>query len=268
MGAAHGAEESEVTSADGTTIAVSTYGLGPAVVLVDGALSHRRLGPMPAIGERLAEHFTVFAYDRRGRGSSGDKPPYAPDREVEDLVAVAETAGAPTRVFGLSSGAALALLAATRAPAIGRLAVHEPPLAAEADPDHLDRTAELHDVLAQRGPGAAVDWFLSQIGMPPQMLERMHASEQWPVMEAVGHSLSYDYAVLGEIGHPAERFAAVGVPTQVSSGEQSPGFFRDGAAAIAAAIPNGEHRELEDISWGQPSPDPIAAAAAEFLRGP
>ncbi|UJA21548.1 alpha/beta fold hydrolase [Thermoleophilia bacterium SCSIO 60948] len=266
MSERRGAEEFDVTSLDGTVIAAESYGRGPAVVLVDGALSHRALGPMPAIAERLADEFTVFTYDRRGRGASGDEPPYAADREVEDLAAVAEAAGAPAAVFGLSSGAALALLAATRSPAIGRLAVHEPPLSAHADPDHATHTAELHDVLTQRGPGAAVDWFLAQIGMPPHMLEEMHASESWPAMEAVGHTLSYDYAVLGEIGDAVDRFASVSVPTQVSSGEHSPDFFRAGATAIAAAIPRGEHRELAGIAWGQPSPDPIAAAAADFLR--
>jgi len=76
---------STVTSADGTTIAFTRAGQGPALILVDGALCSRSFGPMPKLAAQLAPHFTVYTYDRRGRGASGDTPPYAPDREADDL---------------------------------------------------------------------------------------------------------------------------------------------------------------------------------------
>jgi pimeloyl-ACP methyl ester carboxylesterase len=99
---------STVTSADGTTIAFTRAGRGPALILVDGALCSRSFGPMPKLAAQLTPHFTVFTYDRRGRGASGDTPPYTPDREVDDLEALAAEAsdqhGGPVFLHGTSSG--------------------------------------------------------------------------------------------------------------------------------------------------------------------
>ncbi|MFC7587642.1 alpha/beta fold hydrolase [Nonomuraea antimicrobica] len=116
-----------VKSADGTLIAFDRHGRGPAVVLVQGAFMDRRHPLMTAIATGLARWFTVYAYDRRGRGGSGDTPPYAVEREIEDLAAVIEAAGGSAMVFGGSSGAALALEAAAVSPAVSKLAVWEPP---------------------------------------------------------------------------------------------------------------------------------------------
>src|SRR4051812_20466048 len=115
---------STVTSADGTSIAYSTTGHGPAVVLVDGALCHRASGPSGPLAARLAERFTVLTYDRRGRGESGDTAPYAVDREVEDLAALIEAAGGSAMLYGISSGAVLALYAASRVADVDRIAVY------------------------------------------------------------------------------------------------------------------------------------------------
>ena len=117
------------TSKDETPIAYETSGSGPAVILVDGALSYRDFGPMRPLAALLAPHFTVFAYDRRGRGASGDSQPFAPDREVEDIAALIAEAGGPAHIFGTSSGAVLALEAASQlSDKITRLAMYEPPL--------------------------------------------------------------------------------------------------------------------------------------------
>ena len=77
-----------VISKDGTRIAYERLGRGPAVVLIDGALCSRAFGPMPKIAALLKDHFTVYLYDRRGRGESGDTEPYSKAREVEDLDAL------------------------------------------------------------------------------------------------------------------------------------------------------------------------------------
>src|SRR5690348_3770906 len=101
-----------VTSRDGTTIAYDRSGEGKALILVGGALSDRSAGaPLTSL---LAPRFTVISYDRRGRGDSGDTPPYAVEREIEDLDALIGAAGGSAGVFGMSSGAALALEAANR----------------------------------------------------------------------------------------------------------------------------------------------------------
>ena len=118
-----------VRSADGTSIAFTEAGQGPPLILVDGALCSRSFGPMPKLAAQLTPHFAVYTYDRRGRGASGDTPPYAVGREVDDIEALVELAGGGETVFvhGTSSGSALALEAAKRIPAIGKLTVYEPP---------------------------------------------------------------------------------------------------------------------------------------------
>src|SRR5436305_5779204 len=119
----------KVQSADGTTIAFDQLGKGPALILVGGALEQRAMDSETAqLAPLLAQHFTVFHYDRRGRGDSGDTPPYAVEREVEDIEALITEAGGTAFVFGHSSGAILALEAARLlAPSITKLAVYEPP---------------------------------------------------------------------------------------------------------------------------------------------
>ena len=79
---------SRVTSKDGTAIAYERIGAGPPLILVDGALCSRAFGPMPKLAPLLAQAFTVYLYDRRGRGESGDTPPFVKDRELEDLAAL------------------------------------------------------------------------------------------------------------------------------------------------------------------------------------
>ena len=115
----------KVISRDGTAIAYERTGGGPPLILVGGALSDRSAGsPLATL---LAPHFSVFSYDRRGRGDSGDTAPYAVDREVEDLQALIAEAGGSAFVFGHSSGAVLALEAAARGLAVPKLALYEPP---------------------------------------------------------------------------------------------------------------------------------------------
>src|SRR5512140_3208432 len=98
-----------VKSKDGTRIAFEAQGSGPAVILVDGAMCYRGFGPMPGLAKLLEPHFTVYTYDRRGRGESGDTPPYSVECEVEDLEALIHAAGGSAYLLGLSSGAALAM---------------------------------------------------------------------------------------------------------------------------------------------------------------
>ena len=115
------------TSRDGTTIAYDREGDGDPLVLVPGAFSYRRYPGQVKLAGLLAARFTVYSYDRRGRGDSGDTKPYAVEREIEDLAAVIDAAGGHVHVWGLSSGAVLALEAAAAGLPIRRLAVHEPP---------------------------------------------------------------------------------------------------------------------------------------------
>lgn len=255
-----------VTSRDGTRIAFERSGDGPPLVLVDGALCARSIGPTASLGELLATDFAVYRYDRRGRGDSGDTPPYAVAREVEDLEAVIAAAGGSALVVGISSGGALALEAAAAGLPIARLAIYEPPLAPEPDVEEsrefADRIAEL---IAADRRGDAVEFFLTSGGVPADAIAELRAGPSWPQWESVAPTLVYDNAVLGDGGVPRARAAAVTAPTLVANGGESPDFFRQAAEATAAAVPDGQHRVLDGQSWGQVAPEALAPMLREFF---
>src|SRR5512133_2347835 len=116
-----------VTSRDGTTIAFDMSGSGPALVLVGGALQQRAEDPQTEqLAALLGKHFTVINYDRRGRGNSTDTQPDAVRREIEDIEALIDEAGGSAFLFGIASGAALAMEAAIELPGkVKRLAMYE-----------------------------------------------------------------------------------------------------------------------------------------------
>ena len=258
----------ETTSRDGTPIAFDRLGAGPVLVLVDGALSHRRLGVMAGLAAAAASDFTVYRYDRRGRGDSGDTAPYSVAREVEDLEAVIAAAGGSASVCGLSSGAALALEAAARGAAVAKLVLYEPPFSVEPeDPEQARAYRERLDALLADGRrGDAVEWFLAHAGVPAEALAAMRAEPQWPQFEAVAPTLAYDHAALGDGTVPRERAARVTAPTLVANGGESPNFFREAAQATADAIPGGRHAVLEGQAWGQVEAGALAGLLRDFLR--
>ncbi|MER6298617.1 alpha/beta fold hydrolase [Kitasatospora sp. NPDC001539] len=240
-----------VISADGTTIACTVTGSGPAVVLVDGAIGHRAFDPGVAVSEQLSAHHTVWAYDRRGRGGSGDTAPFAVEREIEDLAAVIAAAGGAARVFGISSGAALALRAAAAGVGISRLAVYEPPFSTEETQRErfVGYVTELEAALAEGRRGDAVAAFMTFVGMPGEMVEGMRSAPVWPVFEAVAPTLAYDAAALGArtgATVPVDLLATITVPTLVLDGGASPELLRAPARAVAAAVPGAEYRTLAD----------------------
>ncbi len=149
-----------VGSADGTTIAFDRSGQGPALILVGGASATRAAAA--SVAAALAPYFTVFAYDRRGRGDSTDTLPYAVEREVEDIEALIDEAGGSAFVFGHSSGAVLALEAACLLPdRIRKLALYEPPFIIDDSRPPLpeDFAAHLEGLVAAGRRGDAVDMF-------------------------------------------------------------------------------------------------------------
>jgi pimeloyl-ACP methyl ester carboxylesterase len=256
--------ESYTTSRDGTPIAYERTGDGPALVLVDGALCFRGFGPMRPLAELLAPGFAVHRYDRRGRGGSGDTQPYAVAREVEDLAAVIGAAGGSAHVFGVSSGAVLALEAAASGLPIERLVLYEPPLSADG-PDDGEFGATLERLVSEGRRGDAVEFFLTSAGVPEEALAGMRADPSWALFESVAPTLVYDNAVLGDGTVPRERAATLTMAALVAGGADSPDFFRRAAEATAAAIPGARYRALEGQSWGQVAPPALAAVLREFL---
>lgn len=234
-----------VSSSDGTRIAYDQTGTGPALILVDGAMCHRAFGPMPALVPLLAPHFTVITYDRRGRNESTDNAPYAVEREIEDLAALIALAGGSAFVYGISSGAALALLATASGLPVTGLALYEPPYRSNVGDAERNAAVQYRDQMNELSAagrrGDMVRMFMTLVGTPSEAIEGMSHSPMWPMFEAVAPTLSYDAAIMGDNSVPIDRAATVTVPTLVAAGGASPEWFRVAAHELAEAIP--DHRE-------------------------
>lgn len=234
-----------VASGDGTTIAFDSLGTGPALVLIDGATCHRDAGPMRPLAALMADRFTVYAYDRRGRGASTDTLPFTVDREIDDIAALIETAGGRAALFGMSSGGALAIAAAARLGAsVSELAVYEVPVSIELDPVAIAYSRNLAEALAAGRRGDAMALFLARVGTSAEQIAGMRQAPIWAGFEAIAPTLAYDDAVLGDGLLPYGRIDAVRIPAVVLSGEFAPEFIRESARALATALEYGRHLEL------------------------
>ncbi|WP_345667780.1 alpha/beta fold hydrolase [Streptomyces similanensis] len=256
----------QVTSRDGTRLAYARTGEGPPLVLVSGAMSTgATLAPLAA---RLAGRFDVLVPDRRGRGASGDTAPYAVEREVEDIAALIGAAGGGAALYGVSSGAALALEAAASGLPVTRVAVYEPPFALsdEGAEERAAYTARLTEALDQGRRGDAVELFLALTGLAPAMIAHARTSPMWPDMEAIAPSLAHDDAVMAGGRVPVERLAAITAPVLALAGGASPAWMREAARATADAAPEGAYRCLADQTH-LVDPDVLAPELVEFLTG-
>ena len=259
----------KVTSGDGTSIAFERFGEGSPVILVGGATTDRAM--IRPLAEELAKDFTVINYDRRGRGDSGDTPPYAVEREVEDVGALIAEAGGQASVYGHSSGAVLALHAAAHGLPVARLVMHEPPFAPDRDEER--RTSReygerLRTILAEGRRGDAAALFMTTVGMPEEMVEEMRGEPWWTRMEAVAPTLLYDSEVMGDISRegtiPTELLGAVGAPTLVLCGGASPGWMIDVGRQVAEGLPDGRIDVLEGQEHVVP-PEMLAPVLAKFF---
>ena len=236
-------ENTTVISKDGTRIAVSKLGHGRPLVLIDGAFCYRGNGPSPTLAPLLADHFTVYAYDRRGRGDSGDTPPYAIDHEVEDFQAVLEAAGGSASVFAMSSGAGLALRAAVQGLRITKLALYEPPYVDRGDPElRLAQAAEVRQMAASGDRSGAVTYFMTKVfGAPGPAVFAMRVlmPRVWKKNASVAHTLAYDLAILADRAVLADA-ARLNVRTLIIGGEKSPQELRDALSTVRRAVPNSE----------------------------
>jgi pimeloyl-ACP methyl ester carboxylesterase len=261
-----------VESRDGTAIAFDKAGRGPALIFVDGALCYRGAGPSKSVAAELAGDFTVFTYDRRGRGESGDTAPYAVEREIEDLGALIEEAGGAASLCGFSSGAALALEAANRGLPVEKLALYEPPFIVDDSrpPLPADYAARLERLIASDRRADALRLFMGQVGMPKVLVALMRFMPAWSKLKSVAPTLRYDAAVMGDTQSgrplPAERWNGVTAPTLVVVGGKSPGWMHNGTRALAEALPNAERRSLEGQTH-MVKAKPLAPLLREFLAG-
>ncbi len=255
-----------VTSNDGTPIAYDKLGSGPAVILVCGGSVDRTSNA--GLVEVLATHFTVYNYDRRGRGESGDNQEYTIEREIEDIAAVAAAAGGTAYLYGTSSGAALAAEAARTLPGtITKLALWEPPFSLEESSRPPEEQVERYDELIAAGRrGDAVEYFMTKVvGLPPEFVAYARTQPFWQAQEVLAHTLAYDATIMGDYSLPVERAAAVTIPTLVIAGGMSFPFMRETAQALADVLPDGQHRILEGQEHNV-DPAVLAPVLVEFFK--
>jgi pimeloyl-ACP methyl ester carboxylesterase len=253
-----------VISRDGTPIAYDRLGDGAPVILVSGGSTDRSANaPLAAL---LAHQFAVLNYDRRGRGPSGDTPPYSVEREIEDIDAVIREAGGSAFLYGTSSGGALALEAAARGLGIIKLAVWEPPYILDGYPRPPADTAAVFDRLVAEGRrGDAVEYFMARVvGLPPEFVAQARSAPWWATQEALAHTLAYDATIMGDYSLPAERLAMVRVPTMVIDGGASFDWMHETAQSIVDLLPRGERRTLEGQSHNV-APEALAPVLIEFF---
>ncbi|MGY0004994.1 alpha/beta fold hydrolase [Micromonospora sp. I033] len=255
-----------VRSADGTTIAYETAGDGPPIVLVGGAFNDR--STTRPLAAALTADFTVYGYDRRGRGDSDDTGPYAVQREIEDVAALIDRAGGRAHLYGLSSGAILAAYAAAEGVPVTGLALFEPPFQAGPHGGRKPGLAErLSELVSSGRRDEAVALFLTDaVGVPAEAITGMRDAPEWAWMAGLAHTLAYDTTVTGYGELPADRLTAIATPTVVLDSTGSPPWLRDAAVATAEVIPGATHVSLAG-GFHEVPPEVLAPALRDALLG-
>lgn len=254
-----------VTSKDGTNIAYETSGSGSPLIIVGGSLAdHTFYAPL---AEELAKDFTVYNFDRRGRGKSGDTSRYAVEREVEDLAAIVDLAGGPVILYGHSAGSALALQASASGIPVASLVLADPPYTPRGDSDKQNAAEfaeeaamvqELHD---QGKHTENIANFLGSMGLPEEAIEEMLQSPVGAGMIASAKALPHDYAVLGNGLVPIETAEQIKARTVILAA----GYSLEAAQQLAEAMPNAELKTLAS-STHEMLPDELAGAIKEALK--
>ncbi|MGW9404485.1 alpha/beta fold hydrolase [Arthrobacter sp. NPDC055585] len=247
-----------VLSADGTPIAWQRQGEGPPLVVVDPIMMDRTTSSMAGVAELLAEGHTVYTYDRRGKGESGDGEEYTPESEVDDLLAVVETAGGTADLLGTSSGAVLALRAASESAVISSVIAVEPPLTEGGDGEP-DIRPELEELLSTGDRAGAIRLFQESIGVPEEIID---ASDPAP-FEQAAHTISYDLTLLLETD--VQSLTGIRVPVLVLASSGSDDRLREWARQTAELLPEGSFQLLEG-SWHGLEDATLAAAVDAFLE--
>lgn len=241
----------KVTSKDGTSIAYDQAGQGPALILVDGAFGCRTFGPNGPMVPLLADKFTVYTYDRRGRGDSGNTLPYAVEREIEDLAAVIQAAGNSAMLYGISSGAGLVLEAANHGLPVTKVALYEAPYITDdsRDPVPDNFPAHLNELVKAGKSGEVVKEFMTKgVNVPGFAVVMMRFMPAWSKLKALAPTVVYDMTIVDphQHGKPFEpgEWARVTMPALVISGGKSPAWMQNAMKSLAKVLPNARHQTL------------------------
>jgi pimeloyl-ACP methyl ester carboxylesterase len=255
-------------SADGTPLAYESFGTGVPLITVCGATADRAL--MRPTAEAFGRHCRAIAYDRRGRGDSGNTTPYAVEREIEDLAAIiTEVGGGPVHLYGHSSGAGLVLRAVAAGLPVERFVLHEPPYSPE-DPAAQEEARQwarhLTDLLDRGENAAAIAEFFRGVGAPEEVVDQVKTS---PGLVALAPTLAYDSAVMDDLAAggavPADLARQATQPALVLVGGESPPFLHEVAQRLADLLPAGSLQVLagqEHVA----DPEVLTPVVVEFLR--
>lgn len=256
------------TSKDGTRIAYEKLGSGPPLVIVWGAMGARDSPFTKAMREELAQSFTVFDYDRCGRGESGDRKSYSVANEIEDLRAVSQAAGSAPLVWATSSGAALALEAAAAGVPMRALAAHEPPYMVGEHAKTFDRDYERNvtRLIAEGKRSEAVTYFMRTVGVPAPMVWVMRIMPFWKKMLAVAHTLPYDAAIMNGFTPPEKRLREIRVPTTLLVGTATPASLKAAVDEVTRLVPNARKVALAKQNHGV-KPAALRPALVEIFHG-
>ncbi len=227
-------------SSDRTRIAYRRFGSGRPVVFVGGALSTAQAaGPLASAFAEAG--LQGVAYDRRGRGDSGDTAPYAPEREVDDLRAVIDGVGGAAVVLGHSSGAVLSLFAAAMGVPMTHLFLSEPPFRFGQDEPPADLADRLQDLIDRGEEEEAVLLFLREdVGMPEPAIEQLRASADFAGLIPLAQSTVYDHLLAQSVSTPTSAMLGVGVPVTLLRGEPTMPLLVTAIERLAAAMPGAE----------------------------
>jgi pimeloyl-ACP methyl ester carboxylesterase len=258
-----------VRSSDEVPIAFERSGGGPPLIIVDGAIAYREVGPSGKLARELSHRFTVYRYDRRGRGQSGDGSNYSIQREIDDIEALIEHAGEPASLLGLSSGAVLALDAANRGLALTKVVAYEPPFIVDDSrtPAPTDYREQLERMLDANRPGDAVKLFMGFVGLPRFLIATMPLFPAWKKLKAAAPTLVYDATIMEgtQAGRPlpTHRWAAE-LPVLAADGAKSPPWLHRASDAVAALLPNATRRSIDGANH-MAQADRVAPVVASFL---
>ena len=251
------------TSADGTNIAYWYSGDGPPLLLVHGALSDRTAWIL--IQPLLAERFTVYAMNRRGREGSGEPQAHAIEREFEDIVAVVDAIGEPVHLLGHSGGALCALGAALLTDRLRSLILYEPP------PPGSRVDVELKSLREMIHKSEAEDIVLEFLRTGPRVseedIERVRESPIWPHIVALAPTLASELDAVAAYEFDASRYRTLDVPLLLLLGSDSPPVLREVSDALAEVVPNVRMTELlgQQHAANYDAPELFAAEVTKFL---
>ena len=273
-----------VTSKDGTCIGFLRQGIGPGIVLVQGAMATAY--NFDQLAQFLAHRFTVYTPDRRGRGMS--PKPYDNKhniaRDVEDVEAILTETGA-SQIFGLSSGAIITLEAARTLPQVTRASVYEPPF--YRDGISHDGIRQLNAEIDQGDMAAALVTSLLVAKTAPKLIQilpnpvaRLLARFVLYIDDRISHrkttklcdllpGIRYDFNVVGGMDGKMETMASITKPMLLLSGTKSPAFLQQSIWSLKGILPQAQHIELDGLghsgSWNGGRPSVVAKVLLEFF---